>query len=152
MVFSNIVPPSFGTVSAHDELLRKHLLAYPGKLMNTKPTHLATSSHARAHAVALFTLWPPSMSLPTQSPERCRYPDKAESGGWPERKQISQDSYPSKIVGTWQWTRKRKLIIPNVHCTFINTNSTGRLKCYYRPTASLQLNNKGNTKYNITVT
>ena len=26
------------------------------------------------------------------------------------------------------------------------------LKCYYRPTASLQLNNKGNTKYNITVT
>ena len=27
-----------------------------------------------------------------------------------------------------------------------------RLKCYYRPTASLQLNNKRNTKYNITVT
>ena len=26
------------------------------------------------------------------------------------------------------------------------------LKCYYRPTASLQLNNKRNTKYNITVT
>ena len=26
------------------------------------------------------------------------------------------------------------------------------LKCYYRPTASLQLNNNGNTKYNITVT
>ena len=28
----------------------------------------------------------------------------------------------------------------------------GCLKCYYRPTASLQLNNKRNTKYNITVT
>ena len=28
----------------------------------------------------------------------------------------------------------------------------GTLKCYYRPTASLQLNNKRNTKYNITVT
>ena len=26
------------------------------------------------------------------------------------------------------------------------------LKCYYRPTASLQLNNKRNTKYNMTVT
>ena len=26
------------------------------------------------------------------------------------------------------------------------------LKCYYRPTASLQLNNKRNTKYNIIVT
>ena len=26
------------------------------------------------------------------------------------------------------------------------------LKCYYRPTASLQLNNKRNTKYNISVT
>ena len=35
-----------------------------------------------------------------------------------------------------------------------NTREAKRrwLKCYYRPTASLQLNNKRNTKYNITVT
>ena len=37
----------------------------------------------------------------------------------------------------------------------LNSNNCGlkaRLKCYWRPTASLQLNNKHNTKYNITVT
>ena len=33
-----------------------------------------------------------------------------------------------------------------------HASSLNILKCYYRPTASLQLNNKGNTKYNITVT
>ena len=109
------MPPSFGTVSAHDAFLRKHLLAYTDKLMNTNPTHLATSSHARAHAVALVTPWPPSMSLPTQSPERCRYPDKAESGGWPEVKQISSDSYPRKIVHG-SGCGKEQLIIPKVHC------------------------------------
>ena len=31
-------------------------------------------------------------------------------------------------------------------------SSASVLKCYYRPTASLQLHNKRNTKYNITVT
>ena len=35
-------------------------------------------------------------------------------------------------------------------CRAIGDNRV--LKCYYRPTASLQLNNKRNTKYNITVT
>ena len=50
------------------------------------------------------------------------------------------------------------LLDAHVHANLIiiNNNNIGRngscLKCYYRPTASLQLNNKGNTKYNITVT
>ena len=41
---------------------------------------------------------------------------------------------------------------PELFTKQITCNSTQTLKCYYRPTASLQLNNKGNTKYNITVT
>ena len=36
--------------------------------------------------------------------------------------------------------------------TFPHLSISYLLKCYYRPTASLQLNNKRNTKYNITVT
>ena len=45
---------------------------------------------------------------------------------------------------------------PELQCTLlkkiIRLHWPNELKCYYRPTASLQLNNKRNTKYNITVT
>ena len=52
---------------------------------------------------------------------------------------ILQNGYPAFIMGFSMY----------VLCT--HTHSVA-LKCYYRPTASLQLNNKRNTKYNITVT
>ena len=45
-----------------------------------------------------------------------------------------------------------KPIIYEVITAQSNRHKKDMLKCYYRPTASLQLNNKRNTKYNITVT
>ena len=45
-----------------------------------------------------------------------------------------------------------KLKICEVMYHAFNKTLPVNLKCYYRPTASVQLSNKGNTKYNITVT
>ena len=53
---------------------------------------------------------------------------------------IQNISFRAKIRPTFSDTHR-------LHVTPLNI-----LKCYYRPTASLQLNNKRNTKYNITVT
>ena len=73
-----------------------------------------------------------------------RGPFKSYSGCGVEGVQFSRKSvtkvYSSKLLALredewYQFPRKKH-----------------HLKCYYRPTASLQLNNKRNTKYNITVT
>ena len=50
-----------------------------------------------------------------------------------------------KLFKTKYWYTSVALIFGSQLRTYV-------LKCYYRPTASLQLNNKRNTKYNITVT
>ena len=57
-----------------------------------------------------------------------------------------------KIIERWKGYYGKLLNEENPRTAFGDGVPNEGLKCYYRPTASLQLNNKRNTKYNITIT